>query len=550
MKLSKFDIGAEVISILTKGMYPDPKDALREYIQNGVDAFGKNLQIKIRQESIVIKDDGKGMNRNDLRNAVRVGISDKNPTKNVGFLGIGIYSSFHLCEKLNIYSKGSEKIPNKLEMNFREMKLKLETQKEGRLNGQIKTEELLDLQTILENCISLTDNGELSDEEYPNQGTTVELTGIEPEFYTALSDFEEVADYLRNVIPLHFDNANFEYSNEIENEITRLCEEKNQKFELINLSLQVNSKKDNLYRPYRNIDFNKEVVPQKPFFFPIEKNNIFFGVAWGCLNSVRKKLDNKTLRGFILKKQGFSIGNREGLIKFFPKGNTFFDRYSGEIIIVNSKILPNASRNDIEYSPLRSLFYEALTVVANKLDGKGQEYQEYSKGDDELANLLDEFKQKLGTYNEYEEDSERLVNTIVMLKRIYKEIEGRIKRRGFKKESELKAKELLINVGDLEKTIQARIKVVTENKEQRQKTISKADIANKTSTIEVNKPLEEVKNYDNFYDLLVDIDIKIDNNLTDIIYLIDEMFIQRVAQSKADYYQLLQQFKERAQDNE
>jgi len=196
------------------------------------------------------------------------------------------------------------------------------------------------------------------------------------------------------------------------------------------------------------------------------------------------------------------------------------------------------------------LFYEALTVVANKLDGKGQEYQEYSKGDDELANLLDEFKQKLGTYNEYEEDSERLVNTIVMLKRIYKEIEGRIKRRGFKKESELKAKELLINVGDLEKTIQARIKVVTENKEQRQKTISKADIANKTSTIEVNKPLEEVKNYDNFYDLLVDIDIKIDNNLTDIIYLIDEMFIQRVAQSKADYYQLLQQFKERAQDNE
>jgi len=34
MKLSKFDIGAEIISILTKGMYQDPRDALREYIQN------------------------------------------------------------------------------------------------------------------------------------------------------------------------------------------------------------------------------------------------------------------------------------------------------------------------------------------------------------------------------------------------------------------------------------------------------------------------------------------------------------------------------------
>jgi hypothetical protein len=550
MKLSKFDIGAEVISIITKGMYPDPKDALREYIQNGVDASGKNVQVKVRQESIVIKDDGKGMNHDVLRNAVRVGISDKNPTKNVGFMGIGIYSAFHLCEKLTIYSRGAENIPNKLEMDFGKMKSILENQKEGRLNGQIKTEELIDLQTILEDCISLTDNRKLNNDEYPNQGTTVELTGIEPEFYTALSSFDEVADYLRDVIPLHFDEKNFEYANEIETGITRLCEEKKQKFELINLSLQVNSKIENLYRPYKNIDFNKEIVPQKPFFFPIERDDTFFGVAWGCLNSVRKKLDNKNLRGFILKKQGFSIGNREGLIKFFPKGNTFFDRYSGEVIIVNSKILPNASRNDIEYSPLRSSFYEALTEVANKFDGKGQEYQEYSKGDDELANLLNVFKKKLGTYNEYEEDAEKLVGTIVSLKSINKEIEGRIKRRGFREESELKAKELLVNVKNLETTIQARIKVVTEDKKQRQKTISKTDIAKSTSNIEVNKPLEDTKNYDCLYDLLVDIDINIDSDLTDIVYLIDEMFIQRVAQSKAEYYQLLQQFKERAQDNE
>ena len=550
MKLSKFDIGAEIISIITKGMYPDPKDALREYIQNGVDAQGQNLQVKIRQESIVIKDDGKGMNHSVLRNAVRVGISDKNPTKNVGFMGIGIYSSFHLCEKMTIYTRGTDDIPNKLEVNFGKMKSILENQKERRLSGQIKTEELIDLQTILEDCILLSENKTLNSEEFPNKGTVVELTGIEPEFYTALSNFDEVADYLRNVIPLHFNQNNFQYANQIETEIIRLCDEKKQKFEIINLSLQVNSQIENLYRPYNDVDFNKDVAPQTPSFFPIEKNGVFFGIAWGCLNSVRKKLDNKNLRGFILKKQGFSIGNREGLIKFFPKGNTFFDRYSGEIIIVNSKILPNASRNDVEYSPLRSLFYEALTDAANKFDGKGQEYQEYTKGDDELANLLAEFKQKLGAYNEYEEDSEKLVNTIVTLKRINKEIDGRIKRRGFKKESESKAKELLINVANLEKTIQTRIKVVTENKKQRSKVVSKTEIAKNTSNIQINKPLEEIRNYDSLYDLLIDLDIKIDENLTDIIYLIDEMFVQRVAKSKAEYYQLLQQFKERTQDNE
>ncbi len=35
MRFNKFDIGVEIIAILTRGMYPDPKDALREYIQNG-----------------------------------------------------------------------------------------------------------------------------------------------------------------------------------------------------------------------------------------------------------------------------------------------------------------------------------------------------------------------------------------------------------------------------------------------------------------------------------------------------------------------------------
>jgi HSP90 family molecular chaperone len=45
MKLSQNDIGGEIISIITKGMYTDPKDALREYVQNGVDANLENSLI-------------------------------------------------------------------------------------------------------------------------------------------------------------------------------------------------------------------------------------------------------------------------------------------------------------------------------------------------------------------------------------------------------------------------------------------------------------------------------------------------------------------------
>ncbi len=122
MRLSKFDIGAEIISILTKGMYQDPRDALREYIQNSVDANAKNINVKIRQNSIVVDDDGFGMSHKILRKALRIGVSDKKPGKDVGFMGIGIYSAYHLCDTLIIYSKATDNLPCRLQMDFKGMK--------------------------------------------------------------------------------------------------------------------------------------------------------------------------------------------------------------------------------------------------------------------------------------------------------------------------------------------------------------------------------------------------------------------------------------------
>jgi len=58
MKLTRHDIGGELNSIITKGMYADPKDALREYVQNFLatererdDCVGKIL---IKKEKIAI----------------------------------------------------------------------------------------------------------------------------------------------------------------------------------------------------------------------------------------------------------------------------------------------------------------------------------------------------------------------------------------------------------------------------------------------------------------------------------------------------------------
>lgn len=545
MKLNKYDIGGEIISILTKGMYPDPKDALREYIQNGVDAGATNINLKVRQDLIVVEDNGKGMNHDIMRKAVRVGISEKNPAKNVGFLGIGIYSSFHLCDRLTIFSRGSDNVPNILEIDFGGMRATLEVQKEKRLNGQAKPDELIDLQTLLEQYIILSDNNTLSDEEFPEQGTRVELSGLETEFYTALSDFEDVAEYLRSVIALHFDKRNFSYAEEIENRITDICEKYSQKFEIINLQLQINAQKEFLYRPYIDKIFTNQegIKPLPPVFYPMQ-NGEFFGVVWGCLNSLRKKVENKSLRGFILKKQGFSIGKRESIVKYFQRGNTFFDRYSGEIIIVNPYLIPNASRTELEYSPLRTIFYEQLTNVAEKLDTYGFEYQLFTKGDEELSILNERIKLEIGSYNENEGNPEVLVSKIIIVREVMNELQNRIDRKGFRAETLDTAQKLLERVEELEVVFQNRLKTLTEDKKKKiqAKRQSALQIAKKLSKLKIDQ-ITEKKNYDSLFELLKDLEFNIEEDLKEVIYLIDERFIQKDAKTRDEYYSILNDLK-------
>jgi hypothetical protein len=550
LKLNKFDIGAEVISILTRGMYPDPMDTLREYIQNAVDAKAENVHLKIRQNSVTVDDDGTGMDYQTLRNAIRVGVSDKNPKTNVGFMGIGIYSSFHLCDKLIIYSSDYKKLPCKLEMNFRGMRDLLSEQKELRFENQISSNKLTDLQTLLEKYIFLTEEGELKPSDFPSQGTRVELIGLEPVFYSLLSEFDDstnsfnVSNYLRDVVPLHFDKENFEWGELIEKRITEICQQHDAKFELLNIKLQVNNAIEHLYRPYKNSDF-KNNEPQEPLFQQLKKDNIFLGVAWGCLNSTRDKVSNKELRGFLIKKQGFAIGKRENLAKYFRQ-STHFDRYIGEVVLVHPEILPNSSRSDLEYSNLRTIFYEKLAEVADKYNQHSREFQEYSKGDE----LIDEFAAKLKEintkFNPFEEDTEKLVKIIVKLKEIFDTIDRRIKRKSIRESRRQDAESVRTTAKQLERNTQNRLnELVKKRRRKSTKSESKksqVDIAKDLSAIDT-KPVE-TKNYENLVELLEDLDFPLTEELKNILFLIDEKFIQAVADSRLKYYELLNELKD------
>jgi len=264
MKLSKFDIGGEIISILTRGMYPDPKDAIREYIQNGIDAQATKISVKVGQNSVIIQDDGNGMDQKTMRRAVRVGVSDKTPSKDVGFMGIGIYSSFHLCDNLTIYSN-IDNLPNKLVIDFLGMRKVLGNEKELRLNSQIESDEITDLQSLLEKHLYVSNDGDLKKEDYPRMGTRVEMMGLSPAFYSEISDFNKIATYMQEVIPLKFNNEYFKWGNIIEDHISSICDYHNANFELVDINLQVHNKSGNLFKPYHDCDFSNN-SPLEPIF--------------------------------------------------------------------------------------------------------------------------------------------------------------------------------------------------------------------------------------------------------------------------------------------
>jgi hypothetical protein len=539
IQLKKSDIGGEIISILTRGMYSDPRDALREYVQNGVDAKANKITIKIRQQNITIDDDGVGMDSPTMRSAIRLGVSDKNPKTNVGFMGIGIYSSFHLCDKLVIYSRTKSETPNKLTFNFKDMRDVLEIQKESRLNNELGDDKTLALQSLLEANIDLKP---LKDEEFNRIGTRIEMIDLEDNFFKTLSKFDEVANYLEQVVPLPFNPA-FKWGKSIEKKIQDTCKKHNATFELINLELQINDEIAELFRPYTNNVFEPDSL--EPIYKELKEGKVFFGIAWGCLNASRNTIKEKELRGFLFKKQGFSLGTRNDLLKYF-KRQTFFNRYVGEIVIVHPRLLPNAPRSDFEFSPLRISLYGCLAEMATFFNEKANTYQEISKTDQEINIAIDYIKSTRAQLEAIEDNSDQLLNVLWKLTEHNDSLQRRLNHEFIKTQ---RGKDLDPVLFELKKLVN-EIKQILEARRKRFKPKS-------TPTATQLRDLKRLPNKkDTINELIPDcvngiidsLGVDVSDEIRMIIQLIDEQYIQPTSESKEQYQQKILDLKQQIEE--
>lgn len=540
MKLTQHDIGGEIISILTKGMYADPKDAIREYVQNGVDAAAKSITIKIRQNNVVIQDTGNGMDKVSMRRAVRLGISDKNPKKAVGFMGIGLYSSFHLCDKLTIHSKVDSQKPNKLEFEFKTMREVLEAQKDARIETTEGTPSQIALLSLMEEHTNLT---ELEETDFPNVGTRVELTGLDAEFFESLSQFNEVAEYLEKSIPLPF-SPEFTYGPEIQRYITEKCKEHDAEFKVVELKLQINTEEGQLYRPYKDSQFNPAPLAPK-FKELISDDGEFFGISWACLNTANEVIKNDKVRGFLIKKQGFTIGTRNNLLATF--GAKYFNRYVGEFIIVHPRLLPNGARSDFEYSALRTILKKLIGDTAEKYNQEANTYQELQKAEIDLDKLISLTRTIKAKINGIESNREILLDFYTELSKAFTAYKKKHDSPSKIKPERKKDSDEIIILG--EALVKELSELLVQKKAQGKRNTPKtrSQITDDLNAVPTPHDYKEPQP-NSLVELVELIGIPFNEEIEQIFLLLDEQYIKPLCKSDDDYLENLKTLKDDIED--
>jgi len=378
------DIGGELLPILSKGLYTDPFHALREYVQNAVDADAKLIRIKLTGNSLLIHDDGTGMSHDDLVEARRFGVSQKSSDLHVGFRGIGIYSGYDLCDRLLITSiKAGSQEQNVLEFNFAAMKKKLSADKAAK-TAVTPLHELLQHHTRFrrERVTSAT------------SGTTVMLEEISPFHINKLRDAVELKEYILRNLPVDLD-VEFAHRQQIKS----FLRENVPGYRAVRIQVEIN--------PGETWAVARPDIPNlaAPTFQLLKSPSTGQTIAamWSCLyggkDGKRKRIPEEfaDYSGFVYKVKGFTVGDNRRLHHFFKAGNgALYWWYSGEIYVTDDGIIPNTERDDFEANQAYEVLQRELKKAMEGLASTALKFQTQQRAEENLRALQDRLN-KIGS---------------------------------------------------------------------------------------------------------------------------------------------------------
>ena len=357
-------IGKHTLESLTSGMYSDPYVVFREYIQNAADSIDEaykakvlakgndriNVSISPLERRIIIEDNGLGISSEKAeKTLVSIGNSQKTSDNSRGFRGIGRLSALSYCSKLIFETSYAG-----------------ESKASRVIIDASKLAELLTFNTTEDfSVIDVLDKvyiAESISESEESHYFKVIMEGVDDSL--RLTDREEVLTYLSQNVPVPYD-PRFTWGKEI---VKRLKSEGYYELKY-NVFLTYGDNTVPVYKPYKDeflVDKTKNIT-DKILDINIVKlsdsSDNPIAIGWIAKTSYLGSIYDRSIKGIRLRKGNILIGDHQTLNVVFKDAR--FNGWSvGEIFAIDSKLIPNARRDNFEKNPAYFLLIEQLTTIA------------------------------------------------------------------------------------------------------------------------------------------------------------------------------------------
>lgn len=360
-------IGKHTLESLTSGMYSDPFVVFREYIQNATDSIdaaykekvlsknGDRIEIDLNpsEKQIVIKDNGLGIPSTSAeKELVSIGNSSKNSANDRGFRGIGRLSALSYCGVLTFEtSYAGESTKSKVSFNAREL-ARLLSEDDGADTSA---------SDVLSQICSYEVFPESSDKHY----FIVTMNDVSES--SGLNSYDEVSSYLSQNVPVPY-SPDFTWGREI---VKRLKSEGYYE-KKYNVYLSLGNRTEPIYKPYHDtfiVDKGKNLhdsIKDISVFSIRSPDNELFIVGWTAKTSYLGSIYDKSIKGLRLRKGNILIGDNQTLNIIFKDAR--FNGWSvGELFAIDSKLIPNARRDDFEKNEAYFYMIEHLVQLASSI---------------------------------------------------------------------------------------------------------------------------------------------------------------------------------------
>jgi hypothetical protein len=342
-----------VLEALSRGLYPDKRHIIREFVQNAFDSIYElrkahpkipvsPIEIKIQSPSITIADRGIGMTETQVEQYRYLGFSQKERSKHAGFRGIGKYSGSAVAEKLIVDSS-----PYGVAKRFRAVI------HADRMMQELKSGKNPPLEYLLEQHTEVTHSAEDANAHY----TFVELHRIASDA-DVLMDVDDIRGYLARTAPVPLD-PNFQHSARIEAELRENIPE------FLAVPLTVNGT-----AVFKNFFPNCLEPAFDPILFDDNKPEVL-AFCWYCQNAGKGQFEPKELAGLTFRAKNIAVGDgrlsRKMLWKSTPERALYF---FGEIHVLDDEVIPSSDRTDFEDNKARTRLAERCARIASNLNRK------------------------------------------------------------------------------------------------------------------------------------------------------------------------------------